>query len=381
MSLKGPIWHIREQLLRFLHRRFFTILSSITFGEWIKLLDKNDFAVDFGYWPRACAITFGSFLNSYLAWQERKAFGSLLPGVRILPPLFILGHWRTGTTHLHNLLALDPNFAFPNNCQVAYPKTFLMTEGQIAPWMDRWLPQHRLQDNMRLRVDMAQEDEFALFTATSLSPYTAWVFPRNERHYERYLTFRDVSAQELECWKRALMEFLKKLTWKYHKPLLLKSPPHTGRIKLLLQMFPQARFVHIHRDPYRVFQSTKHTTLTAGPAFALQRRNLQTLNEGILRRYRILYDAFFEERSLIPPGHYHDVRFEELERDPLGQMESLYEKLGLGGFDSVRPAFQRYVASLADYRKNVLPHLPARLRERITDQWRRSFEEWGYETK
>src|SRR5438309_2070386 len=316
---------MREKLLRLLHKYLFTILSSITFGEWLKLLDKNDFSVDVVYWPRANLITFGSILNSYLAWKEQRIFGAVLDKVEVMPPLFILGHWRTGTTHLHNLLAVDSSFAFPNNCQVAYPQTFLSTEELIAPWMDRWLPQHRLQDNMRLRVNMAQEDEFALFTATSLSAYTAWVFPRNERHYERYLTFRCVPTGEMECWKRAFTLFLKKLTWKYHKPLLLKSPPHTGRIKLLLEMFPKARFVHIHRDPYRVFQSTKLTTQTAGPAFALQRRNLQRLDDGILRRYQILYDAFFEERSLIPSGRYHDVRFEELEKDPLVQMALLYQ--------------------------------------------------------
>jgi omega-hydroxy-beta-dihydromenaquinone-9 sulfotransferase len=369
---------MREQILRLLHQHLFTILSSITFGDWFKLLDKNDFSVDVVYWPRATLITFGSVLNSYLAWKERRAFGPVLADVEIVPPLFILGHWRTGTTHLHNLLAVDPRFAFPNNCQVAYPKTFLSTEAQIAPWIDRLMPQHRLQDSMRIRVDMAQEDESAMFTATSLSPYTAWVFPRNERHYELYLAFRDVPAQELACWKQAFIEFLKKLTWKYRKPLLLKSPPHTGRIKLLLEMFPEARFVHIHRDPYRVFQSTKHTTLTAGFAFALQRRNLKLLDDGILRRYRILYDAFFEERGLIPTGRYHDLCFEELESDPLGQMELLYEKLSLPGFAALRPALQQYVVSLADYRKNALPDLSLSLKQRIAKHWRRCFDEWGY---
>src|SRR5437899_1597190 len=242
---------MREKLL-LLHKHLFTILSSITFGEWLKLLDKNDFSVDVVYWPRASLITFGSILNSYLAWKERRTFGPLFDNMNILPPLFILGHWRNGTTHLHNLLALDTTFAFPNNCQVAYPKTFLSTEELIAPWMDRWLPQHRLQDNMRLRVDMAQEDEFALFTATSFSPYTAWVFPRNERHYERYLTFRGVPTQELECWKQAFIQFLKRLTWKYNKPLVLKTPPHTCRNKLLFEIFPQARSITSHSSPYTV---------------------------------------------------------------------------------------------------------------------------------
>ena len=83
---------MREKLLRLLHKHLFTILSSITLGEWLKLLDKNDFSVDAVYWPRASLITFGSILNSYLAWKERRAFGPVFDNAEVLPPLFILAH-------------------------------------------------------------------------------------------------------------------------------------------------------------------------------------------------------------------------------------------------------------------------------------------------
>ena len=74
---------MREKLL-LLHKHLFTILSSITFGEWLKLLDKNDFSVDVVYWPRASLITFGSILNSYLAWKEQRIFGPVLDKVEVL---------------------------------------------------------------------------------------------------------------------------------------------------------------------------------------------------------------------------------------------------------------------------------------------------------
>ncbi len=369
-----------EQFLIFLNKHLFSTLAGITAGDWLRLLAKNHFAIDLPYWPRAAILTLASLLNSHYRWKEERTFGPEIAKVEVQPPLFILGHWRTGTTHLHNLLAVDPQFAFPNTFQVIHPHTFLTTEAGAASWIAMWMPQRRLQDNMRINLEMPQEDEFALCVATSFSPFMAWVFPRTERHFERYLTFRDVPGEEINCWKRAFVHLLKKLTWKYRKPLLLKSPAHTCRIKLLLETFPQARFVHIHRDPYRVFQSTKHTTHTAGPAFTLQRLNLRELDDGILRRYRILYDAFFEERSLIPARQYHEVAFEELEKDPMEQMQLLYKKLTLPGFTELRPQLQRYVASIADYRKNTLPELSMPLKQRIATEWHRCFEEWGYPT-
>lgn len=41
-------------------------------------------------------------------------------------------------------------------------------------------------------------------------------------------------------------------------PLLIKSPVHTARVRLVLGLFPRARFLYIHRDPYEVFQSAVH---------------------------------------------------------------------------------------------------------------------------
>ena len=94
-----------------------------------------------------------------------------------------------------------------------------------------------------------------------------------------------------------------------------------------------------------------------------------------------MYDAFFEERGLIPPGQYHEVRFEELEADPIGQMQRVYEALDLPAFSQARPALERYVDGVRGYRKNEFPELPVALRRRIADAWRPCFEEWGYRSE
>ena len=165
-----------------------------------------------------------------------------------------------------------------------------------------------------------------------------------------------------------------------NRPLVLKSPPHTARIRLLLEMFPEARFVHIHRNPYVVFQSFRHYFDTATWYTYLQRPDLSGIEDRLLRRYTALYDAFFTERKLIPDGRFHEVRFEELERDLVGQMRRLYEKLGLPDFEALQPKLQRYADSLAGYRKNEFPKLSDDLRNRIAHRWRRCFDAWGYPT-
>ena len=365
----------RERMRVFLVNWIFSSLYGMTLGEWLRLLRRHRFAVDPPYWPRAVFLTGAGLWNSAIGTIERTVYGPKVANVVVQPPVFILGHWRSGTTHLHNLLALDEQFAYPNVYQVLNPHTFLTTERFSNLLFVS--PQTRMMDNVRFSADVPFEDEFAT-CGTACSPFLMWVFPRERELYERYLTFREVDPEETAAWKAALLRFFQKLTWKYDRPLLLKSPPHTSRIKLLLDMFPDARFIHIHRNPYDVFRSTQRQIGVSLRTMGLQRVAPAQINAQIIRRYTIMYDAFFEEQSLIPPGRFHEVGFEDLERDPVGEIRALYETLNLPGFTTMQPMLERYIAATTSYRKNTHAPLPPSLHSKITHTWQRSFKQWGY---
>jgi len=235
-------------------------LCGLMLGDWLRLLADNRFAVDWPYWVRAGAISCSAVQNSVFAWYERFWYEEAIRATQPQPPLFVLGIWRSGTTHLHNLLARDERFVAPTYYEALYPHTFLTTQWLHASFIDRIIPHRRPMDNMFMGMNEPQEDEFALSCLTQLSFGLSWVFPRRAAHYDRFLTMRDCTAAEIERWKAALHFFVQKLTYKHALPLVLKSPPHTARIRLLLDVFPNARFVHIHRNPYDVFRSACHLT-------------------------------------------------------------------------------------------------------------------------
>jgi hypothetical protein len=354
------------------------MLGGITFGDWLRLLRDNRFDVSPRALLRAAAITTQSVQNSLMRWVEDRRTSHLVRDVDVPPPLFVLGHWRSGTTHLHNLLTVDERFAFPNNYQALFPHAFLTMESAQSPFMQWFLPARRPMDNIEWTMRSPQEDEFALCITTLMSPCTGWFFPKRRDHYDRYLTFRDVPAREITAWQAAMVAYLKRLTWKHKRPLVLKSPPHTARVRWLIEVFPNAKFVHVHRDPYAVFASTRKMLTVNFAMHCLQRPPLEDLDEWILRQYRAMHDAFFEDRRLIAPGNYHEVCYDELDADPVGQVEHLYVALGLPPFDAVRPALERYVETLRGYKKNEFSELPVALRTRIAEAWRPCFEEWGY---
>lgn len=353
-------------------------LAGITLGVWLRVLRDNHFAVDRPYWGKALGITLASIPTSLFGVWENFCYRRKIKDATVHPPLFILGTWRSGTTHLHNLLSKDDRFAFPNTFQTTFAHTFLSSEKRTARLINFMLPKSRPMDNVMMSVAEPQEDEFALSALTGRVFPMSWAFPRNAGFYHRFLSLRDASGSEVAEWKSALKWFVKKLSFKYAKPLLLKSPGHTCRIKLLLEMFPEARFVHIHRNPFAVFQSTQHLLRSVTPFWALQRPTYDDLDDRVIQQYKEVYDAFSEEKHLIPKDRFHEVGFENLEADPIGEVRRIYEALALPEFQVFEPALRRYSESLSNYKKNEFADIPSELKLRIAREWRRCFEEWGY---
>ncbi|MEX0586687.1 MAG: sulfotransferase [Pirellulales bacterium] len=355
------------------------VLSGITLGDWLRLLRENRFHISPRYWLRAASITRTSLGNSLLRRWEDFRYARAIRATPVPAPLFVLGIWRSGTTHLHNLLAKDDRLAAPNTYQVMYPHTFLTTEWYETALFKPFIPKTRPQDNVAFGLGEPQEDEFAIANISGLSGIMTWVFPRRAEVYDRYLTFERASADEIARWKSAMRWFIAKLAYKHRKPLVLKSPIHTCRIRMLLDLFPDAKFVHIHRNPYAVFPSACHTNRKVVPWCALQKRASDDIEERTLRQFGEVYERFFAERPLIPADRYCEVEFEQLERDPLGEMRRIYTELSLPDFAHVEPVLRRYVDGLAGYKKNTFAPLPPELLRRINALLRPCFDAWGYE--
>jgi hypothetical protein len=355
------------------------LMTGVSWGDWLAVLQDNRFRLDAPYWPKAVNTSLRCLANTPLRWLETALYHLRLGRQEVREPLFILGHWRSGTTFLHALLAADRRFACPTYAQITQPHCSLLT-GRLGSWFLSWTrpPGRGVLDSVPMTTDSPEEEEFALCRLTFLSPYLGWAFPERAAHYDRYLTFRDVPQREVERWQAAFLLFARKLAWKYRRPLIFKSPPHTARIRLLLKLFPDARFLHIRRDPYSVYQSSRRMHLLACRVSGFQRHDPQEWHGRTLRLYKAMYDAFFQDKPLVPAGQFAEVAFEDLEKDPVGQVRRAYEELSLPDFDGARSAVQAHADSVRGHRKNRYDGLPPDLRAEIGREWRSVFEEWNY---
>ena len=365
---------------RFWYPRFW---DGMTTRAWFKLLKVGKFRVAPIRWAMAVIITLlAVFVNSPCAWLQRLIYGKRIKDTKLAgPPIFIIGHWRSGTTLLHEYLIRDSRFTFADTYACFVPEHFIVSRFTVRPIVALLMPKKRPIDNMEAGFDRPQEDEFALVSMGLPSPYRNIIFSNNGLNIDTdYLTLRNVSAEDRKAWLEGLDTFLKTLTFlNPEKRVVLKSPPHTGRIKTILERYPDAKFVHIHRNPYAIFPSTYNLWMRLSKDEGAQPPTGKGMEEYIFDNLNTMYEAFEEDVKSLPANQFCEIAYKDLTSTPIETLATIYQSLELGGFDEVRPVFEQYADSQKEYQKNRFSMEPE-LKSQIASRWKRYFDRYGYET-
>lgn len=354
-----------------------------SFRSWMRLLRRSG-GIDSAYVPRAAFVSLTTLLTSPLRFWERVRYGRKIRSTEIHPsPIFIIGHWRSGTTHLHNLLCQDESLGYLTTFQAMAPGFCLIGDGTIKRFIARQANARyptRLIDNIPLAFDSPQEDEFALANLSTYSFIHTFSLPRQAQEiFKRCVLFNGLSEATRSQWIATYLALLRKATLTNRgKRLVVKNCAHTARIQTLLELFPNAKFIHIHRNPYEVFLSTLHMHRTVLPRSQLQETEPDQVETCVLRFYDQLMRRFLADRSLISAGNLVEIRFEDLEASPLAQLHQVYDGLGLPGFAAAESRFRAYLDSVAGYRKNAY-ELDGNVIAEVNRHWQFVFDQWGYD--
>jgi hypothetical protein len=357
------------------------IWEGSDFFAWLSLLARNRFAVQPAYWYIAGIVTCVTFGHTLLRLLQAVMYGRAIRETQIThPPIFIIGHWRTGTTFLHELLIRDERFGYPTTYACLAPCHFLLSETILTRLFWFLVPSQRPMDNMKAGFDRPQEDEFAMCLLGAGSPYEMIAFPNRPPEGQEFLDLVDVSPRRLRRWQRTFEALLRAFTYKTGKRLVLKSPPHTARIPVLKQMFPGALFVNIVRDPYVVFPSTVNLWRTLFQTHGLQKPSGAGVEEHVLATYVRMHERLEQGKKLLEPHQFHELRYEDLIVNPIGAMQELYDHFGLGGFEQYLPRLQEYLASVKGYETNRYQLTPEQC-DMVTRRWGPIIHRYGYDVR
>jgi len=357
------------------------VWCGLGIGRWVRLLARRP-PLSWRRSGRLALVGAASFLNSMLGAIEWAIHSQSLRRVELAaPPIFIIGHWRSGTTLLHELLSRDPQFTAPTQYECAFPGHFLLTESWLPRLTQRLVPETRPMDNMAAGWDRPGEDEVALLLLTLHSPYLRVAFPNAPDWLSRFNNLeRGLSPREFENWRNAFQRFLKKITVRRNRPILLKSPSHTGRLRILRKLFPGARFLHVVRNPYEVYSSTLHLhrVLFRDNAFTIEPP--RDLEEFVLATYLDLYQAYHLQKALVPDGDRYEIRFENLTADPVGELQRIYSHFGFSGSDQIAGRLASELTPHRDYRRNEY-RLTDDERRIVAERWDVAFRRYGYDSR
>lgn len=348
-----------------------------TLSNLLKLVRRHRISVK--YWSKLVLPLITSILSIPFRFIDRIRYRHVGDNISVTP-IFIIGHWRSGTTFLHNLMCQDPQFGFLTTYQAVFPG-MMWIRHVLKRILSPFMVKKRPGDDIEMHFDNPQEDEFAMNNLTEHSYYHFMYFPLDYNWlYEYYVRFK-VSDKIKSTWQTEYDHLLKKTAVIAGKSgLVLKNPVNTGRIKLLHEMYPDAKFIFIHRNPLDVYRSTKKFYEILFKSLELQNTDLIMQKELILDVYKKIMKDYLDQRKYIPSEQLVEVSYESLVDNPMNTMKEIYSQLALGPFEQAEPGLKAY---LSDIEKSKSEKIVATEDESeiVRKEWEFAFEKWGYNIK
>ena len=197
--------------------------------------------------------------------------------------------------------------------------------------------------------------------------------------YNEYVSFQNCSKQVINEWKETYVYFVKKLTL-YHqgKQLLLKNPSNTARIKILLDVFPNAKFIHIYRNPYEVFNSMLKFMRIVLPRYCVQSPpSIEQMKEYIIAIYKSVYNSYFNQKNLIPKDRLIEIRYEDFIKNPREDIERIYDTFSIRNYQKIEHLISKYLSEQKSFNTSSYT-LSSDIKDKIYEELAFAFTSLNY---
>jgi hypothetical protein len=270
------------------------------------------------------------------------------------PPVFIIGFWRSGTTLMHHLMTLNPDFGFLNTYHSVFPNHVLSSQWWLKNIAKFFLPENRPGDNLKLDFSYPQEEEIALGNLQPISFYHFFYFPRDIQDFiHESLFFENISESQRIKWKEAYIGLMNKALINTNgKQFISKNPPNTFRIKILLEMFPDAKFIYMYRDVYETIYS--FIRFMEGILMGVKLQEYDAFENKIqfIKLYKLMQETYARDKILIPEGQLVEVDYARFIMHKKEELLRIYEKLQLKGLNKTMPLIDTHLSGINNYKQS-----------------------------
>ncbi len=355
-------------------------LAGYSLPNFLRVLWDNKFAVDLKYFLRFLyAVGLMAIITPLRVFQKIRFHRKIKKTKVTEDPIFIIGHYRTGTTYLMTLMAYDKSKGYVSNIE-GYATLFYLGFPKFTRWIiESSLPEVRPMDNVIMGAEEPTEEEYCIGTYTPYGYYTGFIFPRNFDLYSRFLTFEGMPKHH-KRWIKKYDYLVKMLTLGHKgKQLFLKNPTLSYRLKDILEMYPNAKFIHTYRNPYKVYSSTVKFFDEVFAIYTLQKWDKEKMKQDILANFQLLYECHERDLHLIPKENIFHVKYEEFIKQPAEMMERIYKELKIDGWEEYK---EHMIAYAESQKREYVPNNHVTdddVIRRVNEHWDDYRERYGYE--
>jgi omega-hydroxy-beta-dihydromenaquinone-9 sulfotransferase len=300
-------------------------------------------------------------------------------------PIFILGHYRSGTTLLQKLMVSNRLFGFLTNYDALFPNSNLLF-GKRMQYVFQWLinllkiKNPFFHNSIVNLSEPTEEDDYLMNKASAYSAYWGLVFPKR---WHEWLNGNQQFMNQQYCkgWKKEYLKAIKYITFRNNgKQLVLKSPPNTERISMLVEMFPEAKFIYIYRNPFHMYYSVKNMWQRAIlKLYSIQKISDEALDEIIFGHLIYLVEQYEKDKKLIPEGNLVEISYEKLKSDSFNTMQKIYSGINLPDFELTTNDLRLQLKMEKDY-QNFQYHYSEATFKKITERWGKYIHQWNYKS-
>jgi len=281
-------------------------------------------------------------LNGWFGFLIDNIFYRRYMKQKIEKPLFIIGNFRSGSTFLQRMIALDEEqFAGMKSWEIYTAPSIAMRKcwhglSTVDNWFGRPLKKAlfgwekkvlKTIDKHPVGVMEYEEDEgLFLFIWAGIIRWFFYPYRNNDDNYHFFDT-------RVSNWrKRRFMKFYSRcirrhVYYRGGRHYLSKNPTSTSKIRSILEWMPDARFVYLVRNPYDLLPSNFDFFGFVWHYFS-DFPTAYPYSELLLEMTRHFYEYPLQVLGNLPDSQYHIVRFDDLVRDPAGTVRDIYSKLG-----------------------------------------------------
>jgi len=250
-------------------------------------------------------------------------------------PIFILGYYRSGTTFLQRVLALNSDWANINQLHTAIPECsisfsrFFMTIFQFFSKLLKSKNEfHKTEWDWNL---VGEEDVGLTCLASEATCYWSFMFPsKAEEYFDRFSYFKDENQKDINFWKDEYTHIVKRFSFMFKgQQMLLKSPPNVAKIKELIELYPKAKFIFIYRNPYQVLKSVRRLWAINGKMNFQNNPSPEVIDQLTIKDFSSSIDRYYKYKSLVSPSNIFEIKYEDFMSDPKSILENLWSTFNL----------------------------------------------------